>query len=175
MVNGRISSRSYPRYKLVRPFFKKVLADVDRFCMQSEESARRLVDIGAEPARVSVTGSLKFDSLDMPGTATPGRGRDRVLRYFRLTSNRAVIVFGSHMQNFKEIAEAFLSHDAAIQVSSVHALEDALLALLTDPVRRARLGAAARALVESNRGAKDKSLAVIGQLLPLRDGSMAIV
>jgi len=50
-----------------------------------------------------------------------------------------------------------------------------LLALLTDPVRRARLGAAARALVESNRGAKDKSLAVIGQLLPLRDGSMAIV
>ena len=85
------------------------------------------------------------------------------------------IVFGSHMQNFKEIAEAFLSHDAAIQVSSVRALEDALLALLTDPVRRARLGAAARALVESNRGAKDKSLAVIGQLLPLRDGSMAIV
>ena len=52
MVNGRISSRSYPRYKLVRPFFRKVLADVDRFCMQSEESARRLIDIGAEPARV---------------------------------------------------------------------------------------------------------------------------
>src|SRR5262245_13883617 len=49
MVNGRISSRSYPRYKLVRPFFKRVLADVDRFCMQSEESARRLVDIGADP------------------------------------------------------------------------------------------------------------------------------
>ena len=64
MVNGRISSRSYPRYRLARPFFRKVLADVDRFCMQSEESARRLIDIGADPARVSVTGSLKFDSLD---------------------------------------------------------------------------------------------------------------
>ena len=102
MVNGRISSRSYPRYKLVRPFFKKVLTDVDRFCMQSEESARRLVDIGAEPARVSVTGSLKFDSLDMPGTATPGRGRDRVLRYFRFTSNRAVIVAGSTMRGEEE-------------------------------------------------------------------------
>ena len=56
MVNGRISSRSYPRYKLVRLFFRKVLADVDKFCMQSEESARRLIDIGAEPARVVVTG-----------------------------------------------------------------------------------------------------------------------
>src|SRR5881396_269892 len=102
MVNGRISSRSYPRYKLVRPFFKKVLGDVDKFCMQSEESARRLVDIGAEPARVSVTGSLKFDSLDMPGTGTPGRGRDRVLRYFRFTSNRPVIVAGSTMRGEEE-------------------------------------------------------------------------
>ena len=287
MVNGRISSRSYPRYKLVRPFFRKVLTDVDKFCMQSEESARRLIEIGAEPAKVSVTGSLKFDSLDRPGAPTPGRGRDRVLRYFRLTSNRPVIVagstmrgeeeallhayrrlknsagnpllvlaprnperfgevvqlarnqvfvtvkrsdlpidtepraevvvldtigelaqlyqiatavfvggslvdtgghniletavfgktivFGPHMQNFKEIADTFLSHDAAIQVHTARGLEDALLALLTDPVRRARLGAAARALVESNRGAKDKSLAVISQLLPLRGGSMGVV
>ena len=82
------------------------------------------------------------------------------------------IVFGSHMQNFKEIADAFVTHDAGIQVHNARGLEDALLALLTDPVRRARLGAAARALVESNRGAKDKSLAVIAQLLPLRSGSM---
>ena len=66
MINGRISSRSYPRYRLVRPFFRRVLADVDRFCMQSEESARRLIDLGADPARVTVTGSLKFDSLEVP-------------------------------------------------------------------------------------------------------------
>ena len=287
MVNGRISARSYPRYRLGRAFFKRVLLDVDRFCMQSEESARRLIDIGAEASRVSVTGSLKFDSLDMPGAPTPGRGRDRVLRYFRISSGRPVIVagstmrgeedavlmafrklkatlanpllvlaprnperfaevaqlarnqafvtmkrsdlpidaepraevvvldtigelaqlyqiatavfvggslvdvgghnilepavfgkpivFGSHMQNFKEIADAFLSHDAAIQVQGPRGLEDALLALLTDPVRRARLGAAARALVESNRGAKDKSLAVISQLLPQRGATMGVV
>ena len=85
------------------------------------------------------------------------------------------IVFGPHMQNFKEIADAFVKHEAGIQVSNARELEDALLALLTDPVRRARLGAAARALVESNRGAKDKSLAVIAQLLPLRSGSMGVV
>jgi 3-deoxy-D-manno-octulosonic-acid transferase len=287
MVNGRISSRSYPRYRLARAFFRKVLLDVDRFCMQSEESARRLIDIGADPSRVTVTGSLKFDSLDVPGAPTPGRGRDRVLRYFRITSNRPVIVagstmrgeeeavlqafrrvksstanpllvlaprnperfaevtqiarnlafvtvrrsdlaidsepraevvvldtigelaqvyqiatavfvggslveigghnilepavfgkpiiFGAHMQNFKEIADAFLSHDAAIQVHSARALDEALLGLLTDPVRRARLGAAARALVESNRGAKDKSLAVISQLLPQRATTMGVV
>src|SRR5207244_5204892 len=63
------------------------------------------------------------------------------------------IVFGPHMQNFKEIAEAFVANGAAVCVPSEHALEDELLALLTDPVRRARMGAAARALVEANRGA----------------------
>src|SRR5439155_10107270 len=37
------------------------------FCVQSEESARRFVELGADPAHVTVTGSLKFDSLELPG------------------------------------------------------------------------------------------------------------
>src|SRR6266513_5252141 len=82
MINGRISSRSYPRYRMIRPFFKRVLANVDCFCMQSEESARRLVDLGADPARVTVTGSLKFDSLEEPAVTGHGRPRGRVLRFF---------------------------------------------------------------------------------------------
>jgi 3-deoxy-D-manno-octulosonic-acid transferase len=36
LVNGRISSRSFPRYRLVRPFFRRVLRHVDRLCMQSD-------------------------------------------------------------------------------------------------------------------------------------------
>src|SRR4029077_5447018 len=98
MINGRISTRSYPRYRLIRPFFRRVLADVDRFCVQSEESARRLVDLGADPAHVTVTGSLKFDSLELPTEMPHGRPRERVLRFFRLASNRTVVVAGSTMR-----------------------------------------------------------------------------
>ena len=76
------------------------------------------------------------------------------------------IVFGPHMQNFQEIADTFLTNGAATQVQSDRELEEALLTLLTDPVRRARFGAAARALVEANRGAKTKTLAVIADLVP---------
>jgi 3-deoxy-D-manno-octulosonic-acid transferase len=78
------------------------------------------------------------------------------------------------MQNFKEIAVAFLSNGAAVQVQTDRELEEAMLALVTDPVRRARHGAAARALVEANRGAKDKTLAVIADLLPLAGGSAVV-
>src|SRR5437763_8158815 len=93
MINGRISSRSYPRYRLIRPFFRHVLAHIDRFCMQSEESARRLIDLGADPARVVVTGSLKFDSLEVPAPAS--HGKPRLLRFFRISPARPVIVAGS--------------------------------------------------------------------------------
>jgi 3-deoxy-D-manno-octulosonic-acid transferase len=106
VINGRISSRSYPRYRMIRPFFRRVLADVDRFCMQSDESARRIVEVGAERARVVVTGSLKFDSLDVPGAAS---GRNRVLRYFRIASDRPVVIAASTLKGEEEpVLEAFM-------------------------------------------------------------------
>jgi 3-deoxy-D-manno-octulosonic-acid transferase len=76
------------------------------------------------------------------------------------------IVFGPHMENFAEIARAFLDGSAAVQIRHGRELEPVLLALLTDPVRRAGLGAAARALVEANRGARGRSLSVLAELLP---------
>jgi 3-deoxy-D-manno-octulosonic-acid transferase len=297
LVNGRISNRSFPRYRLARFFFRHVLADVDRFCMQSEESARRILAMGAARERVLVTGSLKFDSLDVPAARDAGarassppsfvpapsvldvhhRGPTRVLRFFRIGPTRPVIiaastlkgeeehvleafqriratmttalliiaprkperfddverlvrragwnvarrlelrvdaeprhdvvildtigelaqlfqvatvvfvggslvdagghnilepavfgkpiVFGPHMDNFAEIARTFLDNGAAIQVRSGRELESTLLELLGDPVRRASLGAAARALVEANRGARGKTLAALAELL----------
>jgi 3-deoxy-D-manno-octulosonic-acid transferase len=83
------------------------------------------------------------------------------------------IVFGPYMQNFAEIAQTFLDNGAAVQVGDGRQLETALLELLDDPVRRASLGAAARALVEANRGARTRSLVAIAQLLqPDRQGNV---
>src|SRR5678816_248835 len=108
LVNGRISSRSYPRYRIARPFFRRVLRHIDRFCMQSDESARRVIDIGADRDRVVVTGSLKFDSLEIPGSSAVDRGRNRVLRYFRVATNRPVLIAASTVRNEEEpVLEAF--------------------------------------------------------------------
>jgi len=280
VINGRISARSYPRYKLVRPMFKRVLGMVDRFCVQGEESAGRLIALGAPADRITITGSLKFDSLHaIEGPVGFGRGAERVLRFFRVPAGRAVIVagstmpgesemvlasferirtlaphplliiaprkpehfdavelaarhagfrtvrrstltideepkadvvildsigelahvymaatvvfvggslvdvgghnilepaihgkavvFGPHMQNFAEIARSFLEHDAAVQIHSARELEETLIDLILNRDRRERLGDAARALVEANRGAKERSLEAIATLLPL--------
>ena len=61
--------------------------------MRAAESARRIIDMGATPDRVVVTGSLKFDSLEVPGASTAAdRGRNRVLRYFRIAPGRPVLI-----------------------------------------------------------------------------------
>ena len=66
VVNGRISDRSYGRYRRVRRFMRRVLADVDRICAQTDDWRGRFIDIGADPQRVTVTGNLKFDAAGAP-------------------------------------------------------------------------------------------------------------
>jgi 3-deoxy-D-manno-octulosonic-acid transferase len=61
VVNARISDRSLPRYMRLRGMLGRVLRNVDLFLAQTEEDARRLVAIGADAARVQVSGNLKFE------------------------------------------------------------------------------------------------------------------
>jgi 3-deoxy-D-manno-octulosonic-acid transferase len=70
IANGRLSDRSYRRYRLVRGAMRSVLADVRVFAMQSGEDARRVIALGAEPERVVVTGNLKNEAAPDPAGAT---------------------------------------------------------------------------------------------------------
>lgn len=63
IINGRISARSFRRYRLVLPFFRRVLQGIDLFCMQSAGDAERILALGAPPERVHVAGNLKFDAV----------------------------------------------------------------------------------------------------------------
>jgi len=73
MVNGRISPRSFPRYRRLRPLLARVLAEVDLFLMQGEAHRERLLEMGAPAERVHVSGNLKYDALRPPETPEPLR------------------------------------------------------------------------------------------------------
>jgi 3-deoxy-D-manno-octulosonic-acid transferase len=101
LVNGRISDTSYPRYRRIRPFMRRFLKEIDCFCMQSPRYRERIIDLGAEPDRVEVVGSLKFDA------DVPGRGKPSVAAQL-VPSDRPVIVVGSTLAPEEEILlEAF--------------------------------------------------------------------
>ncbi len=65
IVNGRISTRAFPRYRLFRPLIAWTLRNLDLLCVQSELDRERFLALGADPDRVAVLGNTKFDE-DFP-------------------------------------------------------------------------------------------------------------
>jgi 3-deoxy-D-manno-octulosonic-acid transferase len=76
-----------------------------------------------------------------------------------------VPVYGPFMENFREMATNFLNANAAVQVNTPEGLGAAWIDLLKDDMRAMRMGAAARDLVDQNRGATVRVLARIEQIL----------
>ncbi len=84
LVNARLSTRSFRRYRLLRPLMRRVLEHVDVICAQTGADAQRFRDLGAAPERIALSGNLKFDSepprlADFPrlleeAAASTGRG-----------------------------------------------------------------------------------------------------
>ena len=61
LINARLSERSARGYRRVGPLTRRVLARLDQIICQYEDTARRFEALGADPKRLSVTGSIKFD------------------------------------------------------------------------------------------------------------------
>jgi len=103
IVNLRLSQRSHRRYLRVRGVMATLLEQVDLFAVQSEPDARRLIELGARPASVHVTGSIKFD-VDLPASLTEVA---QVLRR-EWGSRRPVWIAGStHEEEEDRVLDAF--------------------------------------------------------------------
>ena len=63
VLNGRISDKSFKKYKIFKLFLKKILSFVDIFAMQSKIHAERIISLGAERKKVKVTGNVKYDGI----------------------------------------------------------------------------------------------------------------
>jgi len=271
LVNGRISPRSFGRYRRIVRFLRPVLAQVDLFLMQEEAHVVRIVAMGAPAERTHALGSLKYDAVSEPppnpalhrllggacaqgplwiaGSTVAGeepmvlqalaRVRERLpttrlvlaprhperfdevaslvlsrglqcARRSRLDGAwcdgdvmlldtlgelapayaHATVVFvggslvprgghnileaavlgkaivvGPHMENFQQIADDFRQAGALVRVSSAEELGSVVTRLLTEASEREAVGAAARQLMESRRGALDRSVDMLARLL----------
>lgn len=61
LVNGRISDKSFGKYKKLKFLLKEVFDKISLFMMQSQIDRDRVIEIGADKNRVQVTGNIKFD------------------------------------------------------------------------------------------------------------------
>jgi 3-deoxy-D-manno-octulosonic-acid transferase len=92
VVNGRISKKSYPRYKLIRPLTRFVLSRLDLLLMRTHMDGRRAVKLGAREDRVFPVGNVKYDNLPEP---LPDEARSGIRNELGLASARLVITLGS--------------------------------------------------------------------------------
>ncbi|MDX9822418.1 MAG: glycosyltransferase N-terminal domain-containing protein, partial [Syntrophales bacterium] len=63
LVNGRISGRSFGRYRATRFFWREYLEAFSEAGMISGLDAGRMKEIGMSPERISILGNAKYDGL----------------------------------------------------------------------------------------------------------------
>src|SRR3989304_2020068 len=106
IINGRISPDAFKGYRRFRFVMKRVLSNVDLFCMQSDEDAERIREIGAPASSVTVTGNMKYDQkfIEMDGDAVSAK-----MRFYGIGKDDKVIVAGStHSGEDEAIISAYL-------------------------------------------------------------------
>ena len=106
IINGRISPDAFKGYRRFRFVMKRVLSNVDLFCMQSDEDAERIREIGASSGSVTVTGNMKYDQkfIEMDEDAISAK-----MRLYGIGKGDKVIVAGStHPGEDEAIISAYI-------------------------------------------------------------------
>jgi 3-deoxy-D-manno-octulosonic-acid transferase len=99
LINGRISEHTFKVYEDIRPLARRILGNVDRFLVQTDEDRERLERLGIEPGRLEVAGNLKSE-VQLP-VFSEGELRD-FKRSLGLEGGEKVVVAGSTRKGEEE-------------------------------------------------------------------------
>jgi 3-deoxy-D-manno-octulosonic-acid transferase len=105
IVNGRLSEVSFKRYKLVRPFFARVMNCLDLAVMQTEPDAARMRSLGLKSERTLVSGNMKFDA----GLPDPANQviKDLAARFHLGDEEPVLLAASTHEPEERIVLEAF--------------------------------------------------------------------
>ena len=108
LVNGRMSEKSFNRYKLVMPILDNVFSKLDFTICQGTKDLKRFIELGVNKDRVIKDYSFKFDSLSIPN--------ERV--NFENKGKKLIICASTHDPEEKILIKAFsmLNNENAILV-----------------------------------------------------------
>jgi len=114
LANGRISDRSFPKYRAFRMIVSRILRKYDRILAREETDRTRFIAMGAPAEIVETTGNVKFDYEpdDTPLEIAP--------RLESLIAHRKVLVLGSTFEGEDEallpLVEPFIVENDAFVI-----------------------------------------------------------
>jgi 3-deoxy-D-manno-octulosonic-acid transferase len=95
IANGRISPRSFGRYRALRRALRPMLEAVSLALVRTAADAVRYEAIGLPPDRVRIAGNLKHTRRDGDGGGAEGRRQAEIRRRLGAEAGRPVLVAGS--------------------------------------------------------------------------------
>ena len=139
LANGRISDRSFPRYRAMRPIVRRVLRNYERVLAREETDRARFIAIGAPPSSVEISGNVKFDYVP------DARPLEMAPQLGQLIAGRKVLVLASTMPGEDEtllpaVERLVRERDAFVIVAPRKPERfEMVAAMLDDAVRRSQL------------------------------------
>jgi 3-deoxy-D-manno-octulosonic-acid transferase len=73
LANGRLTTSSFRRYKLVKPIAAAMFSRLSQVCAQDQTYADRFQQLGVPAERIRVTGTMKFDTAQVGDTVEGDR------------------------------------------------------------------------------------------------------
>lgn len=104
VVNGRLSDASFPKYRKVRFFVRRMFGKVSLVLAQTEEYAARFIELGCAPEKVIVSNSLKYDTAQTEGGV---EGADRLAEQINLGDEKLWVAGGTGPGEEKVVLEVF--------------------------------------------------------------------
>ncbi|HZV07876.1 MAG TPA: 3-deoxy-D-manno-octulosonic acid transferase [Gemmataceae bacterium] len=160
------------------PRHKERFEEVAHLLAQADvEFARRssCADLGRPVVLVDTMGELGplwglADVAFVGGSLDGRRGGQNMIEP---AAYGAAVVFGPYVWNFADTAARLIDAHAACQIADAGQLETAVRLLLEDEEERYYLGTAARAFVQRQQGATEKTVALLGPLLDINQSRAA--
>ncbi|MBI3321479.1 MAG: 3-deoxy-D-manno-octulosonic acid transferase [Candidatus Omnitrophica bacterium] len=112
LLNGRMSARTFTRYRWIAPWIGKLSTPIDLFVMQTHADADRLRQLGVPAHKIRVVGSLKWDASlgARPNRETLQQAAGRL----GLSDGQSLIVAGStHRGEEAAVLRAFCAARAS--------------------------------------------------------------
>ena len=94
LANGRLTTSSFKRYKLVKPIASSMFSKLTKVCAQDDTYAKRFETLGVPRSRILVTGTMKFDTATIADSVEGDVALGRAVGLVR-SPNEPVWVCGS--------------------------------------------------------------------------------
>jgi 3-deoxy-D-manno-octulosonic-acid transferase len=137
VVNGRISDKSFPKYKRAKSLLRHIFRKVDLVLAQTDQYAQRFKEIGA--GNVIVTSSLKYDTAQITDKV---EGADALAAQLNMSSERIWVAGGTGPGEEKIIIDVFM------QLIRMNQFQD--LRLVIVPRKPERFDEVARIIADSD-------------------------